>query len=197
MDFEQAVETQRLRLLRILAGLLAAVWFLSAYPVSRGFSVWTCRFVDSVLSRAEAAAQCLVIAQARIIAAHNGRRLDQRMVSDALSRVIIPDELDASLPDCQRRLKSLRAMLMDLPRHALCLLRRLEKRARRGARACRVSPCPELTLTAPLCAWQLAEVRIERPPDKSNPVWHVTQPPPGFRAGGEGGYSRASNRSRI
>jgi len=135
VDIERALETQRLRLLRMVAGLVVLVGFLSAHPVSRGFSIWTCRFVGSILSRAEAAARYLVIAQARM-------------------------------------LKALRAILMDLPRHALRLLRRIEKQSRVDTH--QPSPYPDTRLSTSCHDWRLAGNRIDRPPDHSHPASQLT-----------------------
>lgn len=163
---ERAIETQRLRLLRIVAGLVAAVGVLSVGPVSRGFSVWACGFVGSILSRAEAAARYLVIAQARQIAARNGFDGDYSRFSVAFIPAFPACETDVSLCDIRQRLRAVQAVLMDVPRHALRLLRRIEKRMRRAAGADRPVPRPDAGLSASLRDWRLAENRIERPPDQ-------------------------------
>jgi hypothetical protein len=151
----------------LVAGLLVAVGFLSALPVSRSFSDRTCQFIGSVLFRAEAAARCLVIVQARMIAAQSGRTIDRRSISEALSRAMAMSEAEVSLLTSHRRLKALRVMLSDLPRHALRLLHRIEKHQKRTGRACRVSPRPEVVLAVSLRDLRLAGTRIERPPDQS------------------------------
>jgi len=51
VDMERALETQRLKLLRVLAGLVLAVAFVSGAPLSRDFSRWARGVVASVLSR--------------------------------------------------------------------------------------------------------------------------------------------------
>ena len=70
------------------------------------------------LSRADLAARCLVIAQARMIAIRKGSDLDFSRFSDDLTRAPGSPEADLSPSDCRARLKALRAVLMDLPRHA-------------------------------------------------------------------------------
>lgn len=167
MDIERALETQRLRLLRMVAGLVVLVGFLSAHPVSRGFSIWTCRFVGSILSRAEAAARYLVIAQARMMDARNG--ID---VSFSESLALVTDDADVSPTEYQRRLKALRAILMDLPRHALRLLRRIEKQSRVDTH--QPSPYPDTRLSTSCHDWRLAGNRIDRPPDHSHPASQLT-----------------------
>ena len=184
MDFERTIETQRLRLLRLVAGLVVLVGFLSVGPVSRRFSIWTCRYVGSVLSRAETAARYLVIAQAHRMVADSGFDVDRRQISDCLTHAFVADEASVSVSACKRRLKVLRAVLTNVPHHALRLLRRIEKWSRRAMGVERASPCPDARLSASLCERRLAGIRIERPPDRDLPVSHLTQPPPGYRAGG-------------
>ena len=194
MDFEQAINTQRLRLLRMVAGLLALVGFVSVAPFSRGFTGSICQFVASILSRAEAAAQLLVIAQARRMGAGAGIDTDRRLISERLARAHAAEDADISLAMCRRRLKALRSVLMDLPRCSLRLLRRIEKRARRALCADRPLHGFQARLADTLCAWRLAPSRIERPPDKTFRVCAETRssrdtPSPGAPAGGQDGWS--------
>jgi hypothetical protein len=163
----------------MVAGLLALVGFVSVAPFSRGFTGSICQFVASILSRAEAAAQLLVIAQARRMGAGAGIDTDRRLISLAM---------------CRRRLKALRSVLMDLPRCSLRLLRRIEKRARRALCADRPLHGFQARLADTLCAWRLAPSRIERPPDKTFRVCAETRssrdtPSPGAPAGGQDGWS--------
>ena len=151
MDLERGIETQRLRLLRILAGLVVLLGFLSVGPVSRGFSGAVCGFVGSVLSRAEAAARYLVIAQARLIVARRGMDWDRSRFSDARARIFVADETDVSLAECRARLSALRAILTNLSRHALRVIRRIEKRMRGADCPDRLSPRPAEPSLAPLC----------------------------------------------
>ncbi len=168
MDIEQTLETQRHRLLRIVAGLVVLVGVLAVGPVSRRFSDWTLGFVGSVLSRAEAAARYLLITQACLIISRNGLDLDRRRIPEFLAPVVIVDDdgTDISLTNCQGRLRALRAVLMDLPRYAGRLLRRMEKQVRRTTSGDQASPRPEQNQSALLGRWRLAAKRVERPPDK-------------------------------
>ena len=166
MDREQAIETQRRRLLRLVAGLIAAVGFLSVGPVSRSFSVWACGFVGSILSRTEAAVRYLVIAEARGMMAGRGVAFDCSSFTESLSRASDEPEAHPSFADCRARLRALQAVLTDLPRHALRLVRRIEKQNRRAVCADRPLSRPDALLSAFLCTWRLAENRTERPPDK-------------------------------
>jgi len=161
-------ETQRHRLLRIVAGLVVLVGFLAVGPVSRRFSDWTLGFVGSVLSRAEAAARYLLITEACLIISRNGLDLDRRRIPEFLAPVVIVDDdgMDISLTNCQGRLRALRAVLMDLPRYAGRLLRRMEKQVRRTTSGDQASPRPEQNQSALLGRWRLAAKRVERPPDK-------------------------------
>jgi len=164
VDFERTLETQRLRLLRLVAGLVLLIGFLSVGPVSRGFSVAICRYVGSVLSRAEMAARYLVIAQAHRMVALGAFQGQRSQISESLAHAFVKTHADVSPSECQRRLKALRALLLDLPSHALRLLRRIEKQNRRKGRTDLPSPHPETPLFASLFNWRLAENRIERPP---------------------------------
>lgn len=165
MGFERALDIQRLRLLRIIAGLVLLLGFLSVGPVSRGFSVWACGFVGSVLARAEAAARYLVIAHAYRLAARGGFDVDRKQLAACAARVSIADA-DVSLADCQRRLRVLRMVLKDLPRAALRLLRQIVKQARRTGAERAFLPAPEVRLLGSPCDWRLARTRIDRPPDR-------------------------------
>jgi len=167
VDVERTLETQQLKLLRIIAGLAVVLGVLAVGPVSRWFSEWTLGFVGSVLSRAEAAARYLFMTQAYLILRERGVDLDRNQISEALGAELIVDAPDVSLPECRRRLKTLRALLMDLPRHALHLLRRIEKRYRRAPRSDQNLSRTDMRRSSPLNAWRKTALRVERPPDKN------------------------------
>ncbi len=167
MDFERTLEAQRHRLLRIVAGLVVMVGALSLGPISRRFSDWMLGFVGSILSRAEAAAKYLVIAQAHVMVSRGGLAIDQKRLSERLAQIAVTDNADISLSDCQHRLKALRAILMDVGRSAARLLRQIEKQMRRALRTVRFLPRPEQGLWASFLEWCLRANRIERPPDKA------------------------------
>lgn len=164
MELKRTLETQRLRLLRFVAGLLVLIGFLALGPISRGFSARLCGYVGSLLSQVDAAARCLVVAQACLIASRRGMTLDRgRLAAFAAGRMV--EDADISPAECRRRLVALCRVLLDLPRHALRLLHRIEKQARRTGRV-RSWPCPTRAAPANPRAWRHAAPRIERPPDK-------------------------------
>ncbi len=180
MDFERAIETQRLKLLRLVAGLVVLVGVLSLGPISRGFSISVCRFVGAMLSRAETAAQYLVIAQARLMESRSGSAIGQSRLSESLARAFVVDEKAVSLSDCRERLKALLAVLTHLPRHAARLIRRIEKQMRGVISPCRLLFRFEKHPSPALRDRQLAGPRIERPPDKGLPVSPFPDLPPKF-----------------
>ena len=165
MDFERAIDTQRHRLLRLVAGLLVLVGFLSVGPVSRGFSDWVCRYVGPRLSRSEAAARYLLIAHARRTAARCGDAIDHDQFADCIASVRVADDADISLSACRSRLWALRALLMNLPQQAARLLRRMESLGRRPVRVDRIARIVDAEISAALHDWRLVGARIERPPD--------------------------------
>ncbi len=178
MDFERAIETQRLKLLRLVAGLVVLVGVLSLGPISRGFSISVCGFLGAMLSRAETAAQYLVIAQARLMDSRSGPAIGQSRLSESLAHAFPAEEKDVSLSDCRERLKALLAVLTHLPRHAARLIRRIEKQMRGIIPPRRLSPRLEKHPSPALRDRQLSGPRIERPPDKSLPVSPFPHLPP-------------------
>ena len=93
--------------------------------------------------------------------------LDQSRLSELLDCAFELDETDVSLSDCRKRLNALRGVLVDLPRHAARLIRRIQKHMRRAIRAGRILPRVEQRALEVFCAWRLGDNRIERPPDKA------------------------------
>ena len=166
MDLERAIDAQRLKLLRLIAGWLAVVAFVSGAPFSPEFPRWVRAYVSSVLSRAECAAQYLVIAQARLIAGRTGCDFDQALFFDCAALNSAGQARGESLAALRGRLKTLRVVLENLPRYGLRLLHRVEKRARRLVHERIAVPCSDMQDAKTLCAWRLIGVRIERPPDK-------------------------------
>jgi len=165
VNFEQAIEIQRLRLLRVVAGLIVLLGVLSLGPISQCFSVSVCRFTASILSRAEAAARYLVIAQARAMLSQSGNSVTESQLLACLDRVFAANENEISLADGLKRLRVLRAVLKNLPRAASRLLHQIAKRARSTGRAQVLLPFPELR--EGLRDWELTSARVERPPDKA------------------------------
>ena len=184
MDFEQALETQRHRLLRIIAGLVVLVGCLAVGPVSRGFSEWILGFVRSILSGAETASRYLLIAQASSLAARSGQGIAPSQIAASVHLVSAMAEADCSLSGCQRRLKALRLLLSDLPNRALRLLRRIAKEIRRSAD--QRSPRIVIGLFTPLRSWRRAAIRVERPPDKVDATSLFVLPPSEPQSGGVG-----------
>jgi len=164
VTIEQAIETQRLRLLRLVAGLFAVVGFLSVGSVSRSFSIWACGFVDTILSRAELATRYLVIVQARRLAKRYSANSDINRLLARLECASDAPETELSVANCRARLKALQAVLIDLPRHALRLLRRIGKQSLRDGFADQRVPRRSGCVSTDLCDMWLVD-RIERPPD--------------------------------
>jgi len=165
LQIEQGIATQRLRLFRLVTGLLIAVAFVSAAPFSRACRCWMCGAILSILSRAELAVQYLVISQARIIAARCGVRvqsadlfaaMERRREARASAQAVLP-----SVAHLRRRLIVLRDVLAHLPRHGLRLLRRVL-----GSGVETIGPCFAVSLEARLSEFRLIADPIERPPDK-------------------------------
>ncbi len=162
---ERALEVQRHRLLRVLAGLVLAVGFLSAGPVSQAFSRWVREGLSSVLSRVELAAQYLVIVQARLIAERSGAPIDlQKMIDVAHSNSAKIGSED-SVCSLRWRLHTVQTLLNDLPRQGQRLLRRIERVMRRVVSGALSLLCPEPQPSFDT-AWRIAQMRVERPPDK-------------------------------
>ena len=165
LTIEQEIATQRLRLSRLVAGLLLAVVFVAAAPFSSAYRVWVREAVLSILTRAEYAAQCLVLVQARVLAAQAGVCAQAALLDAA--RKDMRNALRSSettLPSfhaLRLRLKALQAVLRDLPRHGLRLLRRLLGAGRASERGHFVPSREDRT-----GALRLGGDVIERPPDK-------------------------------
>lgn len=190
MTTEQTLETLRLRLLRLVAGLLFVLGFLSVGAGSRGFSDWVFGYVGSVLSRAELAVRYLLIAQAKALGSQRGYEATHAMLSEALAQTRPVPEDTLTLADCRARLRALQAVLENVPRHALRLLRRISRQI------CGTGFAEALSLETWGCTflrgWRLAAQRIERPPDKRLRDAWIFEPLPGLRAGGVG-IGRRSN----
>ena len=160
MNLERTLETQRVRLLRLLAGWIAVLGVLSFGPVALPMPRWVRAFFDRVLIRAELAAQFLMRAIA-LTQATSGlvtqtpmARTERRMAVDVPSAQML-----------LRRMKALRDVLEDLPRYA----RRLLRVWNTAGEAIDFSAPPCLipangTLAMVSADW--VQPRIERPPDK-------------------------------
>lgn len=200
VNIERVLEIKRLKLLRLVAGLFSVVIVLSAVFVPFGaasgaVSRWALAGLSSVLSRAELAGQYLLIGQARLIAARTGVIVDRDLLINLGLRER-PGHAEARCTaELSRRLIALRALLMDVPRRGLCLLRRATGQAvllSGGARRC---ADPSIHRAGACGAWRLGRARIERPPDKPCPFSSASTSPR-YRAGGKGGWQPLTRRDR-
>lgn len=116
MDLKQAIEIQRVRLLRLLTGWFVVFGFLSVAPVP--VPRWARVFLDDVLTRAECAARNMVYASA-LIKSNGG-------LVQPFATLCPQPEIADDVPTTAallRRMKALRRMLQDLPRHARRIMR--------------------------------------------------------------------------
>ena len=164
LEIEHGIRAQRLKLLRIIAGLLTLVVLVSLAPFSCDCRRWVREMVFSVLARAECAARHLVIAQAVRIAGQRGLCVDPACFFHTGKACRLEQEELPSLRGLRLRIKALRARLVDLPRQAHRLLGRVLKAISGQSSVCDPNPSePSM-----LCVWQLKAVRVERPPDKAS-----------------------------
>lgn len=164
MKIEQELDRQRLRLLRLLAGLAALVVLVSLAPALSMVPQWVRAHMASVLVRAELAAENMVIVAAYV--------MTRTQVSVAPVPSVWSQELcDGRLSTVRllRRIATLRAVLENLPRAAQRLLKRLEK-ARRKSRE--DTPVHGWDWGAAIASSQSAvfDAREDRPPDKRHPA---------------------------
>lgn len=119
-----------------------------------------------------------------VLAARRGLRVEPSRffaLGGGDDRVGSTEELP-SLAALRARLNALQAVLADLPRYGLRLLRRvIGPRSRRVARG---GARPMAVLGGRFPDLGLVATRVERPPDKVSGVLTVGVPPSRFRAGG-------------
>ena len=125
------------------------------------------------------------------MAVRDGFEVDSRCFSVSFAPEVPACDTDLSPREIRSRLMALQTVLMDLPRHALRLLRRIEKQMRRAASGVRHVPQPDEQLSASFCHQPPEETRIERPPDIHRHRMPPLSPPSGFRAGGAYGWAFA------
>lgn len=186
---ERALETRRIKLLRLLAG-----WFFLAGFVSRGAFVLPLprdvrRFLDSLVIRAELAAQYLLYASVRL------RGGNARVIFGALPAPwSVRDVQDVpSVEALCRRMLALRDLLENLPREARRLVRKhADRRAGRLPRAARTTRAA----TAPVIGHPARAPRAERPPDIVGAMSRKFTSPRS-RAGGEGGWAERMRDLRV
>ena len=122
MDFERAMETQRLKLLRILTGLALVVVFVARIPAVSMMPRWVCAAVLAQLVRIESAINSLIIVASVAVCGYRGEAL----------RLPSPAHLDRSRRDVPiagllRQITRLQAILDDLPGYARHLMRRMTR----------------------------------------------------------------------
>ena len=168
MEMERALETQRTKLLRLLAGWLAVVEWVSLAPFVGELPCWLRAFLGGLLSRAEYAAQSLVLVSARVQARLGyGEFTHGPSEAFAYAELPLPEDVPPTMVLLQR-MRALCALLEDLPRQGRRLLRRGIKR---NASKCRTDPRSDDTEPFVMakdnerCETPFTR-RIERPPDK-------------------------------
>jgi len=163
---ERALEIQRVKLLRLLAGWFAIVGFLSAGPLRLELPRWMRAFFAALLIRAEFAAQSLVWVAACVAAKKTASPSTQ--LHAASLPFIKPIASGDPVPSTQallHRMKALMALLENLPRHGLRLLRR---RVRGKSKQPRLAAEWRSDSGSSLSRVRgLADQRIDRPPDKA------------------------------
>ena len=171
MDLGRAVDTQRDALLRLLARLMLVIEVLSCGPFDGKVTRWVCRSLSSVLSRAELAGQYLVIGSARLLVARGVVAPEGDWLSAARRDAGVNAGASYEAVTCDSllfRMKALKAVLEDLPRHALRLLRRIA----RAGRLALADGTSRLAIAAARRAIGTFRperdraARIDRPPDK-------------------------------
>ena len=160
VGLERALETQRVRLLRLLSGWFAVVAVLSGGRLAVPLPLWVRVFFDDLLIRAELAAQYMVQVSARMQARGDFAMAEGVFVQPA--RVALaPDEVP-STDALMGRMRALRRVLRELPRYGRRLLRRLRGRA---IDRIALSDDRARDVSRPaLPQWNAPQV--ERPPDK-------------------------------
>lgn len=209
MDIERALETQRHALLRLLAGLVMAVEFVSRGPFQGALPRWVQSFIHSILRRAEEAAQCLVTVTVWVLT-KNGVTVPSSSVQRSARAENTGDdaapedgrgdeELPKASPDdllptdsLRQRMQAMQDMVEDLPGHALRLMRK--RAGQRIAKHPTVMFSDDRTRDliqafGGIQRIRLLTPRIERPPDRS--LWHLRlqshpQLPPACRGGDVG-----------
>ena len=158
VEMERALETQRLALLRLLAGLVLVLRLVSFAPVVSLLPRWVRLHVSSVLIRSESATQSLVYVAAIVFCGHRGAW------PGLPARVEVLPEGGYSAEVLLRRIAALRAVLEDLPRYAKRLLKR-----QADTRETILQEWVPLGLDVLPPAPSPLRARIERPPDKRAP----------------------------
>ena len=174
MTIRPSITTQRIALLRLLAGWEIVLAVLACPVFAERFTQPVRGLLSSLLFKAELAAGYLVIAAARGLIKRGAVRADHfdpRAQADALAGTLAAllshaasDADDAITVDrLRRRITALKRVLRTLPRCALRLLRTLS--GTRSTDESSLSPLSLPHLTVPRALRRA--VRIDRPPDKN------------------------------
>lgn len=175
MVAERALETQQNALLRLLARWLAFFEFVSGGPFAVPLPRWVRAFFDTLLIRAELAAQYLLIASASIQARRSGLVFEgfkANKVSRLENRISVLSHKDAvpSSAGLRRRMIALRTLLKNLRGEARRLMqKRSDRRALGGRKSTWASrrSCHRVGLCdGPQAKRRWLAERIDRPPDK-------------------------------
>jgi len=181
VDLERALDTQRVRLLRLVTGWAILLGALSVGPLALPVPRWVRAFFETVLIRAELAAQYLLYTCAVI----DGK--GDVVEGGPAARVCRAAEAETpSVEALLHRMKVLCEVLDHLPRHARRLVR---VRQRAGVAFDYAAP----KRFAPAWNWLVmvrtdwTVPRVERPPDKHDFGFDSeVRPPLAMRAGGVG-----------
>ena len=162
MEIERALETQRLALLRLLTGLAVALRFAALAPAVSMLPLWVRSYAAALLVRVEAGVQSLVIVAACGLLRQQAAVSPVGLSFPGLAVSALPKD-GTSTEALLHRIKVLRGVLNDLPRHAKRLISRL-------TRAASEEPVPlnQRGIDAGIFVVTTTPVRarIERPPDK-------------------------------
>jgi hypothetical protein len=168
---EYAINTQRLALIRLLAGWEVVIGVMSLPIFSGAVARRVLGFVSSLLSRAELAAGYLVVATVQNLSARGVITVagfKTKAQTDAMAArlfgAVHEPEASLTVREVQRRIWALRRILANLPRAALRLLRKLSKDGR--AHKADAPYCSTPVDGAMAKAALRQDRRVERPPDK-------------------------------
>lgn len=165
MDLEAAVETQRMALLRLLAGWFVVVGFLAKGPFVLPLPRSVRCFFGTLLTRAELAAQYLLRAS---VCVQGGRGETCSPQAPMPLPVSCADDA-LTFEALVGRMTALRELLENLPRVARRMVRRqsrqAERRQPRSHRPARLSRSSALERVAATSTPKTHAPRSERPPD--------------------------------
>ena len=187
MDLERALETQRARLLQLLAGWVVMLGFLSAGPLALPLPRWVRAFFATLVTRAEFAAQSLVQVSACL-------QITGGAVDPVRGQRPAPtSEATSDVPSTQalfQRIEALRLLLETLPRHTRRLLR-----VQKSVGVAFDYSVPLRVLVSQdhgaKAGANWVAPRVERPPDKAQTDFDgLVRTPPALQAGGAGVFGK-------